>query len=266
MTDDLLPLDWRGIVAARTGVFSSGPVFFHDAIGSTNVEARALLRAGAPSGSLVLADEQTEGRGRLGRRWAAPPRSGLALSLCLRLPASFPLYTAPVAAVLAVGAVVRDVVGDRATLKWPNDVLVDGLKVSGILIEVESTAPGWSIVVGVGLNVYAAPDLPNATALAAHTMAPLSRETLATTLLATLDREFVVAASAPSALIARWGAQLATIGQHVRVQAPTGPRHGFALGVDAEGALLLQGDDGSIATIHAGDIVVDEISPPMGHG
>jgi len=257
MTDDPLPLDWRSIAAARTGVFSTSPVFFHDAIGSTNVEARALLRAGVPSGSLVLADEQTQGRGRLGRRWAAPPRSGLALSLCLRLPASFPLYTAPIAAVLAVGAVVGDVVGERATLKWPNDVLVDGLKVSGILIEAESAAPDWSLVVGVGLNVYAAPDLPGATALAAHTTAPLSRETLATALLAALDRTFNDAASAPAALIACWSAKLSTIGRHVTVQTPSGPRHGLARGVDARGALLLQGDDGVVTTVHAGDIVVD---------
>lgn len=264
MTDNFLPLDWQSIVAARTGPFSSSPVFFHDAIGSTNVEARALLRTGVPSGALVLADEQTEGRGRLGRRWAAPPCSGLALSLCLRLPASFPLYTAPVAAVLAVGAVVGDVVGDRATLKWPNDVLVDGLKVSGILIEAESAAPEWSIVVGVGLNIFAAPDLSGATALAAHTARPLSRESIAIALLAALDREFIAAASAPSALIARWSARLVTIGRQVTVQAPSGPRHGLAVGVDAMGALLLQGDDGSLTTIHAGDIVMEPISPPIG--
>src|SRR3954468_22320857 len=110
---------------------------------STNDRARALAMAGAPHGTLVTAASQTAGRGRQGRRWIAPPGRGLLASLVVREPpALLPLF----------GAVaVADTVGPAARIKWPNDVLVDGRKVAGILAE-GRPADGWAVL-GIGLNV-----------------------------------------------------------------------------------------------------------------
>ena len=112
-------------------------------IDSTNARARELAAAGAPHGTLVTATEQTAGRGRQGRQWAAPPGRALVLSLVLRewgrlLP-------------LAAGVAVAEEAGDEARVKWPNDVLVDGRKVAGILVEGRPTE-GW-MVAGIGVNV-----------------------------------------------------------------------------------------------------------------
>src|SRR3954462_3377768 len=117
------------------------------AIGSTNARARELAATGAPHGTLVTTDHQTAGRGRQGRGWVAPPGRALALSLVLRRPD--PLLS------LRAGLAVADLAGARARVKWPNDVLLDGRKVAGILVE-GRPQEGWAIA-GIGGN--AAPDL-----------------------------------------------------------------------------------------------------------
>jgi BirA family biotin operon repressor/biotin-[acetyl-CoA-carboxylase] ligase len=119
--------------------------------GSTNERARELAAAAAPHGTLVTAGEQTAGRGRQGRTWAAPAGRALLCSVVVREP--------PRLLPLAAGVAVAEVVGDEALLKWPNDVLVNGLKVAGILVE-GRPAERWAVV-GIGLNVaLAESDLP----------------------------------------------------------------------------------------------------------
>ncbi len=111
--------------------------------GSTNQRARELAMRGAPHGTLVTAAEQSEGRGRQGRRWVAPGGRALLCSLVIRRP--------PRLLPLCAGVAMAEVVGERARLKWPNDVLLDGRKVAGILVE-GRPQEGWAVL-GVGLNV-----------------------------------------------------------------------------------------------------------------
>ncbi len=230
-------------------------IVYYPSVDSTNSRARALLREGAVHGAVVVADEQTQGRGRLGRRWTAPPRSGLAVSVCLRPPAGFPLPLVTVTAALAVGDTVRAVVGaSRCTLKWPNDVLVDGRKVCGILVELDGTPGAWTVVVGIGLNVNAAPPLPTAISLASAVGVPVPREPLLIDLLAALEGYLDHATTQPEAVMSLWRDRLDTLGRRVRVAAPSGVLEGLALDVDGDGALLLRLDDGTIRPLHAGDV------------
>ena len=131
------------------------PRLHHRVIDSTNRRARELASAGAPHGTLVTAGAQTAGRGRQGRRWEAPAGSALLCSLVLR---DFDALLS-----LRAGLAVADVAGEAARVKWPNDVHVDGRKVAGVLVE-GRPHEGWAVV-GIGVNVSAAPDLPEAVAL-----------------------------------------------------------------------------------------------------
>jgi BirA family biotin operon repressor/biotin-[acetyl-CoA-carboxylase] ligase len=131
------------------------PRLHHREIDSTNRRARELASAGAPHGTLVTAGAQTAGRGRQGRRWEAPAGSALLCSLVLR---EFDALLS-----LRAGLAVADVAGEAARVKWPNDVQVDGRKVAGVLVE-GRPHEGWAVV-GIGVNVSAAPDLPEAVAL-----------------------------------------------------------------------------------------------------
>jgi BirA family biotin operon repressor/biotin-[acetyl-CoA-carboxylase] ligase len=131
------------------------PRLHHREIDSTNRRARELASAGAPHGTLVTAGAQTAGRGRQGRRWEAPAGSALLCSLVLR---EFDALLS-----LRAGLAVADVAGEAARVKWPNDVQVDGRKVAGVLVE-GRPHEGWAVV-GIGVNVSAAPDLPEAAAL-----------------------------------------------------------------------------------------------------
>jgi BirA family biotin operon repressor/biotin-[acetyl-CoA-carboxylase] ligase len=131
------------------------PRLHHREIDSTNRRARELASAGAPHGTLVTAGAQTAGRGRQGRRWEAPAGSALLCSLVLR---EFDALLS-----LRAGLAVADVAGAAARVKWPNDVQVDGRKVAGVLVE-GRPHEGWAVV-GIGVNVSAAPDLPEAVAL-----------------------------------------------------------------------------------------------------
>lgn len=128
-------------------------VEFHRTLGSTSDRGRELLRAGAPEWSLVIAEEQTEGRGRAGRPWHSPPGSGLWMSVVLRPPPSRGPTVLPILAGLAVAQSVEVLLPNaRVGLKWPNDVLVDGAKVCGVLAEAMGGV-GGGVVLGIGLNV-----------------------------------------------------------------------------------------------------------------
>jgi BirA family biotin operon repressor/biotin-[acetyl-CoA-carboxylase] ligase len=249
------PLDWRAAARARAGSRLGRHVIYEASVASTNLLARALLRHGAADGTVVVTDDQTRGRGRLGREWIAVPCSGLTFSVCLRPPAGVRLHALSPATALAVGDVVHDIVAARCTLKWPNDVLVDGAKICGILIELDEMGDRQAAaVVGIGLNVNAAPPLASATCLAACTGAPLAREPLLIRLLAALERYVCAAEGTPDAVIRQWRDRLDTLGRQVRVHSTTGMVEGVAVDVDAEGALLVRAHDGTTSLVHAGDI------------
>ncbi len=258
-----LPLGWRQVADACAHARLGHVVVYHPSIGSTNTAARALARAGALDGTVVLADEQTQGRGRHGRRWVAPPCSGIAVSIVLRPAADFPLHTLTMASALAAGDVVRALVGPaRCTLKWPNDVLVDGAKVGGILLELDQSGASWTVVIGIGLNVNAAPDLPDVCSLAGATGHAIAREPLLIDLLATLEAYVALTAREPDTTPRLWRARLVTLGQLVRVRAADGLFEGVAVDVDREGALLVRLPDGTLRPVRAGDVTLSRKSAP----
>jgi BirA family biotin operon repressor/biotin-[acetyl-CoA-carboxylase] ligase len=245
--------------------------------GSTNEDVRAAAVAGAPEGTVVVAEHQTAGRGRLDRRWVAPPRSGLTFSLLLR-PTTVPARRWPWLPLLAGRAVVDGLTattGLTVRLKWPNDVLVDERKLGGILVERVETPTGAAAVVGIGLNVtMTADELPTARAATGTETAPMptslllagARTTDRASLLAVLLRALEARYQAwravggdPDAgpgggLRADYRAVCATLGRDVRVQlAPDQWISGRARDVDADGRLVVRTSAGDRA-LGAGDV------------
>lgn len=245
--------------------------------GSTNEDVRAAAVAGAPEGTVVVAEHQTAGRGRLDRRWVAPPRSGLTFSLLLR-PTTVPARRWPWLPLLAGRAVVDGLTattGLTVRLKWPNDVLVDERKLGGILVERVETPTGPAAVVGIGLNVtMIADELPTARAATGTETALMptslllagARTTDRASLLAVLLRALEARYQAwravggdPDAgpgggLRADYRAVCATLGRDVRVQlAPDQWISGRARDVDADGRLVVRTSAGDRA-LGAGDV------------
>jgi BirA family biotin operon repressor/biotin-[acetyl-CoA-carboxylase] ligase len=207
---------------------------------STNDRARALARAGAPHGTLVTAGEQSAGRGRQGRTWSAPPGRALLLSLVLR--------DAPPLLPLAAALAVAEVAGAEARIKWPNDVLLDGRKVAGILAE-GRPREGW-VVLGIGLNVaLRVDDLPAELHATAGTLGlePGDVEPTLARLLAALERVLGLDAAAR---LEAYGERDALRGREVRW---SGGR-GQAAGIDATGRLVVELEDGTRSALSAGEV------------
>jgi len=232
---------WRLTVLASTG--------------STNTDLLAAAATGAPDRSVLVAELQTGGRGRLDRSWSSPSGAGLTFSVLLRpaVPVSdwgwLPLLT---------GLALRRTVGGDAALKWPNDLLLgpDDGKVAGILAQ----AGEGAVVIGVGLNVTlgaAELPVPTATSLALQGAGQLDRTALLTCFLTELDAVLGRwnGDAEGSGLAAEYRAGCRTIGQQVSVQLPDRTVTGRALDVDSAGRLVLQPDDGGNAlSIAAGDV------------
>jgi BirA family biotin operon repressor/biotin-[acetyl-CoA-carboxylase] ligase len=207
------------------------PRLHHREIDSTNRRARELASAGAPHGTLVTAGAQTAGRGRQGRRWEAPAGSALLCSLVLR---EFDALLS-----LRAGLAVADVAGEAARVKWPNDVQVEGRKVAGVLVE-GRPHEGWAVV-GIGVNVSAAPDLAEAVALGRDDVEAVLAELLAALEARLTERS----ASSLDALRARD----ALLG--VRIEWDGG--EGVGAGIAADGGLRVTTDAGE-RVLSAGEV------------
>ena len=228
---------------------------------STNDRAAAEGRAGAAEGLLVTTDAQTAGRGRLGRTWHAPAGENLAFSLLLR-PARPPVEIPPLTlmAGAAVAGALREL-GFDARVKWPNDVLLGGQKVCGILVErVHVRAHGSEkplAVVGIGLNVDQTGEelpVPTATSLALAGD-PRDRTRLLGEVLTRLAEAIDVAARSPAAFVDIFRPLCDTLGRIVRVDLPGGAElTGLAVEIDDHGRLVVEDDDGR-TPVAAGDVV-----------
>jgi BirA family biotin operon repressor/biotin-[acetyl-CoA-carboxylase] ligase len=206
---------------------------------STNARARALAERGAPHGTLVTAGEQTAGRGRQGRSWSAPPGRALLCSLVIREP--------PRLLPLAAGVAVAEVAGADALIKWPNDVLLAGRKVAGILVEGRPQA-GWAVL-GIGLNVAVRPeDLPGELHDRAAGLGRSPRDIEPTLVRLLEDLELWLAAD-PSEVLRALRARDALHGASVRWEAG----FGRAAGIDEGGRLLIRTAEGEVA-LDAGEV------------
>jgi BirA family biotin operon repressor/biotin-[acetyl-CoA-carboxylase] ligase len=207
---------------------------------STNDRARELARAGAPHGTLVTAGEQSAGRGRQGRTWSAPAGSALLMSLVLR--------DAPALLPLAAGAAVAEVAGPAAQVKWPNDVLLDGRKVAGILAE-GRPQESWTVL-GIGLNVAVRiEDLPPALHESAGTLglAPAELEPTLARLLDALERALALDAAT---MLDAYRERDALRGRAIE----WGDGSGRAAGIDGEGRLVVELAGGGSTALSAGEV------------
>jgi BirA family biotin operon repressor/biotin-[acetyl-CoA-carboxylase] ligase len=209
------------------------PRLHHRTIGSTNARARELADAGAPHGTLVTASEQTAGRGRQGRTWVTPPGTAIAASLILR--------TFDDLLPLRAGLAVADVAGAAARVKWPNDVLIDGRKVAGILAE--SRAPAWAVL-GIGVNVTEVP--PEVAEIATS----LGREDVEQALGELLDALEHRLAQPADALLPDLRARDALLGARIRWNGG----EGTGAGIDDAGALRVTRPDGETISLAAGEV------------
>lgn len=253
------------VMAPRLATAWLGRAWRHAAAtGSTNDDAAAWARAGAPAGAVVVADEQTRGRGRLGRRWHSPPGESLYFSVVLRPP--LPPHRVPpltLAAGVAVAEALVEVLGPSLpapALKWPNDVLLDGRKVAGILTEMSADLDHvHHLVVGIGvnLNVRAFPDelAAIATSVAVARGEPVARADFAARLCARLEYwvDRFVAEGAP-AIVAAWKQHARFFGRRVRVTAGRDVVEGVAEDLEDDGALRLRLDDGRVQRVVAGEV------------
>ena len=207
---------------------------------STSTRAKELALAGAPHGALVTAAGQTAGRGRQGRAWTTPRGAALAMSLVLR--------DAPPLLPLVAAVAVAQACGEGAQIKWPNDVLVGGRKVAGILAE-GRPHEGWTVL-GIGVNVAVDPvDLPPELRETAGTLGrePADVEPFLAGLLVALEGALALPAAA---LLDVWRARDALAGREVAWSDGSG----VAAGVDEEGRLVVRLADGSVTALHAGEV------------
>ncbi|GAC1410400.1 MAG: biotin--[acetyl-CoA-carboxylase] ligase [Actinomycetota bacterium] len=251
------PFDPSDFEALSRSVAWISRVYAYLSITSTNDEAVRRARSGEPEGTVVVADQQTAGRGRLGRRWLAEPGTALLASWIVRPPRhpdggssdGRPLLA--LATGVAAAAAIQAETGVEIALKWPNDLLVRERKIAGILAE---ALPDGSAVVGLGLNVRQA-ELPAeikdvATSLLLERSKPIGRPRL----LGSILQSFAPFAHAPGAALPEFRSRCSTLGREVVVERDGVECIGKATGVDDDGALIVVTDEGQLR-VFAGDVV-----------
>jgi BirA family biotin operon repressor/biotin-[acetyl-CoA-carboxylase] ligase len=233
---------------------------FHSVSRTTSTQdlVRAAARAGAAAGHLCVADEQTAGRGRQGRRWVAPAGGALLASILLRPRAA--AHGVPLAAGLALADALAGL-GLEVGLKWPNDVVVGGAKLAGILAEVEPGAPGpeTAVVLGFGVNlrVDSFPEGVAGTSLHRHLEAaamPTREGLLAAALPPLASRVRRLEEGGLVALLPDWRRRAVGLGGRIVAETPAGRVEGMAVDVDAGGALLVETGAGVVVRLLAGDV------------
>jgi len=231
-------------------------VVYYTSLTSTMETAEQEAQSGAVEGTVVIAEEQTAGRGRIKRVWLSP-KGSIALSIIL-YPSVFNLPFLIMLASLAVAHSIEAVTGLRPQIKWPNDVLINGRKVCGILIEssVQGDVVGYAII-GIGINVnIRLSDFPEivstATSLSDELGRDVSRLRIIQQLLIEVERLYL-ALQAGGSVYEEWRDSLITLGRRVRVKSGKAVYEGVAESVARDGSLLLRNSDGSLSKIVAGD-------------
>jgi len=260
--DALLPEEIRN--GLHTQSFGR-EIYYKERIDSTNRMAGDLAREGAPEGTLVVADAQTGGKGRLGRSWISPARYNLYFSIILRphiLPGDMPKITLMTA--VSISEFLNEQTALPVRIKWPNDLWIGTKKVGGILVEMSSEMDRVSyVVLGIGVNVnMPVKEFPEAlrdkaTSLSLELGQPLCRVELIQGLLGGLEndyRNFCEEGFKP--FQKRWADLSLTIGLPVRVRMPQREITGMALGIGEQGYLRIKMDDGTVEDAVCGDVAV----------
>lgn len=245
--DLLLPCEFPGL---------EHRIHYFPEVGSTMDPARELARGGAEEGTIVIAEAQTQGRGRLSRQWLSP-RGGIYFTIILR-PEISPAY-APrmnLMASVAVANTVRRLYGLKAEVKWPNDVLIAGKKICGILAEMDAEMDVVKFVnLGIGINANTSIDVfeERATSLKDALGSDISRKELLSALLAEIEQR--EASLMETNMLEEWRNLSVTLGKHVRIQGPGEVMTGEAIDIDSTGALIIRESDGSLKRAVVGDCI-----------
>jgi BirA family biotin operon repressor/biotin-[acetyl-CoA-carboxylase] ligase len=239
-------------------------IHYFTELDSTNSHARRLAEQRAQEGEVVIAESQTHGRGRLGRRWVSPPYVNLYLSVILR--PTLPPIDAPqitLMAAVALADALAAFIPVLPAIKWPNDILAGGKKVAGVLTE--SACHGERIdfvILGIGVNInYPVESMPDAiqkraTSMISFTGTNVSRESVVRRLIQDLDRCYGELEELGFQTVApRWEARFELRGKKVRVEMTDRIIIGTARGIDRDGALLVEDGRGEVQRVVAGDVV-----------
>ena len=238
-------------------------IHYEESVPSTQPIARRLAGEGAPEGTLVTAEEQTAGKGRLSRSWHSPKYSGIWMSLILR--PEIPFQNAPQLTLVAAAAIARAVekeTGIKPEIKWPNDLLINRKKITGILTELQAESDRiHSVIIGVGMNVNQDPeDFPAelkeiATSLSAESGKKFNRARIISGILfefEALYEQFLKEGFLPVKQI--WESYAVSLGKEIKATLVNGVICGRAAGITDEGVLLLEDHDGKIHSIYSADI------------
>jgi BirA family biotin operon repressor/biotin-[acetyl-CoA-carboxylase] ligase len=254
---------------AEIGAVLSGIPFlkefrFFPTIDSTNKAAKLLAEEGSSGPALVVADEQTAGRGRRGRTWISPPGTGIWMSILLRpdLPAEKSSMITLVSA-LAVTEGIREVTGVACGIKWPNDIVADGRKICGILTEMSTDMDGISyIVTGIGINANTEEFPPEIAAVASSLKIETGKTVQRVKIIGAVMRKFAVyyekfvRDGSFQGLKDLYEEYLVNQGREVAVLDPKGEYRGVAEGISDDGELLVRTEDGSVHTVLSGEVSV----------
>ena len=231
-------------------------IHYFPEIGSTMDAARELAKKGAGEGTIVIAEVQTRGRGRLSREWLSP-KGGIYFTLLLR-PRISPAYAPRInlMASVAVAATIRKLFGLNAELKWPNDVLIEGKKLCGILAEMDAEMDVVNFVnLGIGINANTSiPQFEKTVTSLKHALGKeISRKKFLSALLVEINRR--QARLMKANLLEEWKKLSVTLNKDVRIVAPGEVIVGQAIDIDTTGALIVKGKDGSVKKAVAGDCI-----------
>ncbi len=248
------------------GAILGREIIFFESTSSTNDLAITIGRKRKnPEGIVVIADEQTCGKGRLGRSWISPPGVNLYFTVLLEPPvAPKEASILTLAAAVAVVSAIIGYTGLNAGIKWPNDIIINTKKAGGILMEMRSDKDIISLLaIGIGLNVNMSPDKltknirPFATSLKIESGKHINRVELLKNILAELEKSYKILLNGNKrALINEWLRLNSTIGNFIKIQGPNGILSGFAEDINERGELILRLKSGEIKTINAGDVTI----------
>ncbi len=236
-------------------------IYSYKETGSTNDAAHSLAASGETEGAVVIAEYQTRGRGRLGRKWVSPRARGAYFSIILRpdiLPRDLSLIT--LVSSLSIAKTIREVVGLPALIKWPNDILVNQRKVCGILTELNGEADKINfVIVGIGININTKKELlpGNATSLSIEKGREISRLEFMKNILRGFDKYYKIFNSGRiDAIIKEYKKLSAILDRQVQINYHNQSVSGHAVDVDKEGALILRMDSGFCERVLAGDVMI----------
>jgi BirA family biotin operon repressor/biotin-[acetyl-CoA-carboxylase] ligase len=261
--DSLIPseIKWK----LKTKIFGRNVISYRK-VDSTNVIAYELAEKGMKEGTVILADEQSKGKGRHGRHWSSPSKGGIYMSCVIR-PSIAPneISRVTLLAAIAVAQAIRDITSLEVTIKWPNDIMMDGRKLCGILTEMKAEQDRVDFVVmGIGINVNTAQkQLPKGAASIREELhrrggkAVLSRVDVTKRVLERLEEYYnLMKSDGFGPIIDIWKDLSSMIGSRVKVMLPGKTFEGLAHDIDPDGALVVRSESGVLEKVSSGDVVM----------